>query len=98
LGVAADADDEGTIRWLFAPAPPERMLSLLKTRVGLRALFDGGMIEVYDIQGAWKAIRCWSLAPEDVPEDLLPERGAELPELLDEVRNRLIAEQQRFIE
>ncbi|MRG97536.1 hypothetical protein [Polyangium spumosum] len=95
LGVAADEDDEGTTRWIFAPAPPERVLVLLETRAGLRGFFEVGEIEVFDIRPRWDAIRSWSLSPGEVPEALLPDRDAALPELVAEVRERLLAEQRR---
>jgi len=49
LGVAADEDDDGTTRWVFAPAPPERLAALLRTGAGLRALFQGGPVELHDL-------------------------------------------------
>jgi len=98
LGVAADEDDEGTTRWVFAPAPPERLVPLLNTRTGLRALFDTGIVEVYDVAEPDVPAQSWSLAPDDVPEDLLPEPDAELPELEDGARAQLLAEQLRLVE
>lgn len=98
LGVAADEDEEGIVRWVFAPAPPERVVSLLKTRTGLRALFESGAIEIYDIGEPWNAVGAWTLTLDDVPEELLPEPEAELPELADHERDGLLAEQNRLVE
>ncbi|MGH7269898.1 MAG: hypothetical protein ACREJ3_05655, partial [Polyangiaceae bacterium] len=61
LGVAADEDEEGTTRWVFAPAPPERIVSLLKTRAGLRGFFESGQVQVFDIKGQEEtSARSWS--------------------------------------
>lgn len=98
LGIAADEDDAGTTRWVFAPAPPERVLSLLKTRSGLRGLFESALVEIHDLQTRWEESRSWAVSPDEVPEDLLPERDAELPELEGDIRDALIAEQQRYLE
>ncbi|HEY4122109.1 MAG TPA: hypothetical protein VGM56_29785, partial [Byssovorax sp.] len=49
LGVAADEDADGNVRWVYAPASPERVLALLETRRGLRALFDAGPLEIVDV-------------------------------------------------
>ena len=98
LGVAADEDDDGTTRWVFAPAPPERLAALLRTGAGLRALFQGGPVELHDLREAWESVGAWSLASDDVPEELLPDADAELPALTDDVRTYLLAEQAQLVE
>jgi hypothetical protein len=98
LGVAADEDEAGIVRWVFAPAAAERVIVLLKTRMGLRAFFESGSIEIHDIGTSWTSVRAWLVAPDDVPADLLPEVDAELPELADHVREDLLAEQCRLVE
>ena len=35
LGVAADEDDDGTTRWVFAPAPPDKVKEIVATGVGV---------------------------------------------------------------
>lgn len=98
LGVAADEDEEGIERWVFAPASPERVVSLLKTRAGLRAFFESGTIEIHDIGKSWNSVGSWTSAPDDLPQALLPEHGAELPELAEPMRERLLAEQSQLVE
>ena len=98
LGVAADEDDVGTVRWVFAPAAPERVVSLLKTGTGLRALFESGTVEIHDIEPPWASARAWAVGPDEVPEELLPEPDAELPKLAELVRDALLVEQSRLIE
>lgn len=98
LGVAADQDDDGTMRWIFAPAAPERVVGLLETARGLRDLFDSGTLEIHDIDAAWTSLRAWTVAPDDVPLDLLPEPDAELPALADGPREALVADQRRLVE
>ncbi|WP_437586166.1 hypothetical protein [Sorangium sp. So ce1000] len=72
LGIAADEDDAGVTRWVFAPAPPEQVLALLKTRLGLRGLFESALVEIHDIDphGTWEQSRSWSVSLDDVPEAL----------------------------
>ena len=98
LGVAADEDEDGIERWVFAPAAPERLVSLLKTRNGLRSFFETGLIELHDLGKPWASVSAWTLSPDDLPEDLLPELQAVLPELEDHVRDALLAEQARIVE
>lgn len=98
LGVAADEDAHGATRWVFAPAAPERVLQLVEKRTGLRALFDSGMLELHDIRDPWDSVSAWSLLSDDLPEDLLPERDAELPEITDSARSQLLAEQNRLMD
>jgi hypothetical protein len=98
LGVAADEDTDGIVRWVFAPAAPERVASLLATRAGLRELFEHGMLEICDFAPPWTAVRAWTVEAGEVPEDLLPAADAELPELSEVARDELVAEQARWIE
>ena len=79
LGVLDDEDDElQTFRWLYAPAPPGRMLELLRGKPALRELFLSGMVDVYDVERNGTA-KVWSIDSSDVPLDLLPdEDGGEV--------------------
>ena len=98
LGVAADQDANDTMRWVYAPAPPERVIALLKSRSGLRTLFEQGMLEIHDVSRSGTQDASWTVAPGEVPDELLPDADAELPELSAAVREAMLAEQARHVE
>ncbi len=96
LGIAVDENDDGTIRWFFAAAPPAQVLNLLNSGNGLRGFFDHSVIEAHDIQSPWRSIRSGSLAPGDVSNEVLPDVDARLPAFVDSFRALLIEDQQRL--
>lgn len=98
LGVAADEDEDALVRWVFAPAPPEKVVTLLRTRAGLRRLFELGPLDVLDLDPSGACVRAWSVLAEDVPEELLPAPDAELPELTADATVQLVNDQTRHIE
>ena len=98
LGVAVDEDDEASIRWVFAPAPPEKVIRLLNGEMTLRPFFTDGEVDIYDLDAHGEAIRVWSLIGDDLPDDMLPEEDAKLPELKSDFLSKLVTEQNRLVE
>lgn len=97
LGVAVDeAFEQGITRWVFAPAPPAKIVGLLEGATGLRELFTQGEVCVFDLTADGEAIQSWGLDGASLPDALLPDADADLPELTPAAYEGLLAEQRRL--
>jgi hypothetical protein len=97
LGVAVDeAFEERITRWVFAPAPPAKIVALLEGATFLRDLFTQGEVQVVDLAASGDAIQTWGLDGASLPDALLPEPDAGLPELTPPAHASLLAEQRRL--
>lgn len=97
LGVAVDeAFEEGITRWVFAPAPPANVVALLEGATSLRDLFTQGEVRVVDLALSGAAVQLWSLDGASLPDALLPDADAGLPELTAAAHTTLLAEQRRL--
>jgi hypothetical protein len=94
IGIAADESDDAEVtRWLFAPLPPEFFPALLDGTRTLRDIFADQQVRVVDLDRQWTPTSQWNVDGSLLPEALLPEVEAHLPELTPEFRARLVAEQ-----
>lgn len=94
LGVAVDEQEEGSLtRWLFAQLTPEAFAQLLEGTRTLRDLFTAQPVQVVDVDRGWTSISAWNVDGNSLPDELLPEADAALPEFTPEFRARLVAEQ-----
>jgi hypothetical protein len=99
LGIAADeSDDMEVTRWLFAPMPPEAFLALLDGRRTLREFFTDQQVWVVDVDRQWTSVSQWNVDGAVLPDTLLPEEDAHLPELTPEFQDQLVAQQARWAE
>lgn len=78
-------------RWLFAPATPSQVIALLEGRTSLRAIFTQEIITVMDMSP--EGPRSWDVRGASLPDDLLPDPDASLPELTQAFRTALFTEQ-----
>ena len=91
LGVAVDEDVKArATRWVFAPAPPAKILGLLQATLDLRDLFVADNVRVFDLGITGEAIVSWELDGASLPDALLPDADVALPELTKAARDQLL--------
>lgn len=100
LGVFADelvdeASSARVERWLFAPATPKQVIALLEGHTSLRAFFTQDIVTVMDMSP--EGPRSWDVRGASLPDDLLPDADAPLPELTQAFRSALFTEQLRAL-
>jgi hypothetical protein len=97
LGVCVDEISEERItRWVFAPAAPAEVIALLEGGLSLREIFTHGAVRVLDFVPGGRIIS-WELDGAALPDALLPDADATLPELIPAFRDQLLAEQRRLV-
>lgn len=91
IGVAVDEIfEERVTRWVFAPAAPAEVVTLLEGGTGLRN-FTRGTVRIFNLGP--KETSLWELDGASLADELLPDADATLPELTPAARNQLLSEQ-----
>jgi hypothetical protein len=71
---------------------------LLEGAPPLREIFTAGEIHLFDFAAGGEVLTSWKLDGASLPDELLPDADATLPELDAAVRDRLLAAQHRLAE
>ncbi|HEX7480647.1 MAG TPA: hypothetical protein VF331_22795 [Polyangiales bacterium] len=78
LGTAISSDDDGS-HWLVAPVTKVEMEAMARSKIPMRAAFEKEMLSTVVFDSKGKAKRLWKTSDEDLPDGILPVRGAPLP-------------------